>query len=300
MPQFDPYQMIARRLSKDSFARRDLLTVSTFMVEDIERLIGPRLSDKVYEFTGIYFASSHPQMEYRKKGFRHLTKIRLAAGSSKDPGNALWQLAHECVHLITPFGGSTVLEEGIACWYQERWVDKIPQVFPEWVKTRRKAGYFPSYDEAYSLVDALMTTDPEVMKRLRKSEPVISKISAELLKQEAPWLNKAVARKLAARFKRGRPRRVTNQSASISTPVANAVAPSKMTLEESSEARTESGQELSQEISFDPRTSEISRQAARLHIGMELIPARLERFDIPVDDVYAAFKETYGGKILRL
>lgn len=201
MSQFDPYRMIARRLSKDSFNRQDLLTVSTFMVEDIERLIGPRLQDKAYEFTGIYFASSHPQMEYTQKGRRHLTKIRLASGSSKDPGSALWQLAHECVHLITPFGGSTVLEEGVACWYQERWVDKIPQVFPEWVKSRRNEGYFPSYDEAYALVDALMTKDPDVLKRLRRSEPVICKISAELLKQEAPWLNKAVARKLAARFK---------------------------------------------------------------------------------------------------
>src|SRR5271155_2446368 len=116
MPLFDPYQMIARRLLKTQFDRRDLTIVTDFLVEDIERLIGPRLSDQHYEFTGIYFASTHPRMEYHQDGFKHLTRIRLASGSLKDPGNALWQLAHECVHLITPASKvSTVLEEGVAC-----------------------------------------------------------------------------------------------------------------------------------------------------------------------------------------
>lgn len=286
MPQFEPYYMIARRLAKEKFDRQDLMIVTTFMTEDIERLIGPRLSDRVYHFEGIYFKSTHPQMEYSQQGARHLTKIRLASGSSKDPGSAIWQLAHECVHLITPSrGGSTVLEEGVACWYQERWVDKIPQVFPDWIKTRRSEGYFPSYDEAYALVDALMTKDPDIMKRVRRTEPVISKITADLLKQEAPWLNKAIAKKLTARFRRGRPRRRTRQASSA---VSSEVSP-KIEPIESIEPMP---------LLFDPRASEISRQAARLHIGMELIPERLARLDISFDEVYAAFAQTYGNRIL--
>jgi hypothetical protein len=285
MPQFDPYQMIARRLSKDQFDHRDLTIVTEFLVDDIERLIGPRLTDHAYEFTGIYFASTHPRMEYREDGFKHLTRIRLASGSSKDPGSALWQLAHECVHLITPAPkGSTILEEGVACWYQERWVDKIPQVFPKWVKTRRNSGYFPSYDEAYSLVDALMTKDADIVKRLRFNEPVISKISADLLTQEAPWLNKAVAHKLAKQFKRGRPRRVRPRSTSIAS---------------SKEAHKTEANVPSPSI-FDFRASEIGRQAARLHIGMGLISERLAKFEISEDEIYGAFAETYDSKVLKL
>lgn len=92
MPPFDPYNMIARRLAGQQFDKTDLLTVTNFMVEDIEKLIGPRLNMFNYEFEGIYFASSHPAMQYRIRNGRHFTKIRLASRSLREPGNALWQL----------------------------------------------------------------------------------------------------------------------------------------------------------------------------------------------------------------
>jgi hypothetical protein len=43
MAPFDPYYMIARRLAKAQFEKKDLLTITTFMVEDIERLLGMSL-----------------------------------------------------------------------------------------------------------------------------------------------------------------------------------------------------------------------------------------------------------------
>jgi len=293
MAQFDPYYMMARRLAKEKFDRRDLTTITSFMVEDIERLLGPRLTDQAYEFTGIYFGSSHPQMEYRQDKGKHLTRIRLASGSTKDPADAIWQLAHECVHLITPhMGRTTILEEGIACWYQERWVDKIPQVFPEWIKTRRAAGHFPSYDEAYDLTCKLMSQDQNVMKRLRESQPVISKISVKLLKKEAPWLSQEQVNRLASKFERGRPsRKPINQIKATPKPMA---APMEPPLQKASlplPVPTVAETRPVEVISFDPRASEIFRQAARLYAGMSLKPDKLAQFNISNEEISAAFQQ---------
>jgi hypothetical protein len=150
------------------------------------------------------------------------------------------------------------------------------------MKDNRDAGYFPSYDEAYALASDLIAKDQNVIKRLRSIEPVISKISADLLKQEAPWLNKATARKLAAKFRRGRPSR----SWKATLPIQTAPAPSPNPNPEPVQ--------IEAPLRFDPRASEIGRQAARLHIGMALMTDRLARLNISLDEVYAAFNQIYG------
>jgi hypothetical protein len=310
LAQFDPYYLIARRLAKDQFNRNDLLTITEFMTEDIERLVGPRLTDKHYEFEGIYYASSHARMEFSEERGNHFTKIRLSAGSSKDPGGAIWQLAHECVHLITPsWVGSTVLEEGIACWYQERWVDKIPQVFPDWYKNGRSKGRFPSYDEAWDLVNKLVAPDQDVIKRLRAAQPVISKIGIKLLNQEAPWLEREVARKLASRFKRGRPGR--KRKGSQATTVQPALVQPSLFHPASTDSELIAAAEknvlvmtpplppleeacFQRPLPFDARSSEIGRQAARLRVGMPLKLEQLAAFKISVAEVHSAFEQIYG------
>jgi hypothetical protein len=60
MRNFDPYSFVSRRVHSVGFNREMLETMVSFILDDVERLFGPRLE---HPFGGICFASSHPQLE---------------------------------------------------------------------------------------------------------------------------------------------------------------------------------------------------------------------------------------------
>lgn len=86
-----------------------------------QNLFGPR--NKEYTVLGIEFSAEGPMIWYPKAA-KHIV-IQLSLSARQDEVIALYQLSHECVHLLQPSGGeaATVFEEGLAVffswWYLE-------------------------------------------------------------------------------------------------------------------------------------------------------------------------------------
>lgn len=96
------------------------------MLQELERIYGPR--DKSYTILGIEFEKNGPQLWY--PGNRKDIIIQLSLEAQYDLPMALYQLAHEAVHLLAPTGGShsTVFEEGFATVFAWDYTMKVTGV----------------------------------------------------------------------------------------------------------------------------------------------------------------------------
>ncbi len=146
-----------------------LAQLTSVFLNEIETLLGPR--DPNYTYVGIEFDSTpnaspriwfphvgHPDRDESKPA-NHII-IRLTETAQSNANLAIWQLAHECVHLIDPWNiqaegrPSNYLEEGIATWYQNTIIQNIPNNLPQYV-------------EAKSLVEPHMPQLAATIKHLR-------------------------------------------------------------------------------------------------------------------------------------
>jgi hypothetical protein len=86
-------------------------------------------------------------------------------------GYACYQIAHECIHLLSPSGGNSalVLEEGLATAFSE---DYVKREFNLTIGTG-----LASYTNAAKLVRELLSLEPNAIKMLRAFEPSFNKIS---------------------------------------------------------------------------------------------------------------------------
>ena len=90
------------------------------------------------------------------------------------------ELAHEAVHVLSPagFAGPTILEEGLAEWFAQRYAGRVQDLVFE-------RGANPRADAVMSAVGTLLAKNQLVIKQLRTREPVISKIDQKLLVEVA-------------------------------------------------------------------------------------------------------------------
>jgi len=91
------------------------------------------------------------------------------------------ELAHEAVHVLSPvaFGrGPTILEEGLAEWFAQRYVGRVHGLSFE-------RGSNPKADAVMQAVSTLLAKNELVIKNLRTRQPVISKIDEKLLVEVA-------------------------------------------------------------------------------------------------------------------
>ena len=110
-----------------------------------------------------------------------MARIYLSRDSRIKPSIASVELAHEAVHVLSPvvFGGSlTILEEGLAEWFAQRYVKRIHGLVFE-------RGSDPKADAVMQAVSTLLAKDELVIKKLRTRPPVISKIDEKLLVEVA-------------------------------------------------------------------------------------------------------------------
>ena len=145
-----------------------LAQLTSVFINEIETLLGPR--DPKFTYVGleidetrgatpkIWFPhTGHPEYESGKRS-RHII-IRLTESAQSNANVAIWQLAHECVHLIDPWQPevedrqTNFLEEGLAAWYQTTIIQNIP--------------LDPPYDEAKSLVAPHMPDLSTTIRHLR-------------------------------------------------------------------------------------------------------------------------------------
>src|SRR4026209_1813242 len=110
-----------------------------------------------------------------------MTRIYLSRAAKTKPWTASVELAHEAIHILSPMsfgGGPTILEEGLAEWFAQRYVSRVHQMVFE-------RGSNPKADAVMQAVSTLLAKNESVIKQLRTRQPVISKIDEKLLVEVA-------------------------------------------------------------------------------------------------------------------
>jgi hypothetical protein len=162
-----------------------------------QELLGPR--DKSYTILGIEFITQGPPSVWYP-GNRKDIIIQLTTKASCDMRRALFQLAHETVHILSPTGGpyrATILEEGLATYFSLYYLEKIH------IPVQRDYIDNPKYQSAYDDIVSLTKEYPDALekiKNIRKDQPFISGITYEQLKQTFPKIGDQLAQRLTMIF----------------------------------------------------------------------------------------------------
>lgn len=144
-------------------------------IVEMEKRYGRR--DDRWTLLGVEFCEGVPNIffpggnEDPPRG--HIT-IRLGHKTFFDEKRAVYQLAHECVHLLAPvkYGEAKVIEEGLATAFSE-------DIIEMWFGEKNKADYTNDqrYRDAASHVRQLLQLEPDAIRHLRGVEPVFSSMT---------------------------------------------------------------------------------------------------------------------------
>lgn len=165
------------------------------LLRELERRYGSR--DSRYYLERIVFgAEGSPCVDATKHG----AVIYLSAAAKTSAAAAVFELAHEVVHLLAPTGGfdSTVLEEGLATMFQHEIMGRCGM--PNFRSSVR------AYLEAEGLLKQLIQLDVDVVAKLRKREPDFSKWTAEDIQTFVPGASRQIAEALCEPFRTFMPR----------------------------------------------------------------------------------------------
>jgi len=99
-----------------------------------------------------------------------------------DRTKTCYQLAHECIHLLSPTGEATttVLEEGLATHFSHFYIEKYLG------ETYGTSGA-KNYDDAKEKVGILLAKNPGIIKDIRAKEPCIENITAKMILEQCPY-----------------------------------------------------------------------------------------------------------------
>ena len=134
--------------------------------------------------------------------------IHLDMNCLVDRHDAYRQLAHECVHLLSPTGkaDANVLEEGLAVFF-EQWY--MHYIFGEgwWLGEINIA----SYADALAKTKQLLALDPDIIKKIRLCQPVIARITPEQILEQCSIVPEELAQALTQKFSRAEDRSFTHE-----------------------------------------------------------------------------------------
>ena len=157
------------------------------LINRAEAAYGPR--DRSYTILGVEFREGVPQVWF-PADCNHVV-IQLGHTALQDPTQALFQLAHECIHLLDPrSGGSNRLEEGLAT------VFSIDYLADE-LHVRDYHPTDPRYVTAASLVRELLAVHSDGPKLIREHHGALGRATAEQIRGICPKLSPETAPKLA-------------------------------------------------------------------------------------------------------
>jgi hypothetical protein len=142
--------------------------------KEAELLFGPR--DTSYQLSIPRLTECASSRTYIVRPLR-IARIYLSRDSRTTPWLASLELAHEAVHVLSPvtFNSSlTILEEGLAEWFGQRYVSRVHGMEFE-------RGANPKADAVMRAVSTLLAKSELVIKNLRTRQPVLSKIDEKLL-----------------------------------------------------------------------------------------------------------------------
>jgi hypothetical protein len=142
--------------------------------KEAELLFGPR--DASFQLSVPRITECASSRTYIFRPLR-MTRIYLSRDARIKPWLASLELAHEAVHVLSPVGLSgtlTILEEGLAEWFAQRYVSRVHGLSFD-------RGANPKADAVMQAVSTLLAKNESVIKNLRTRQPVISKIDEKLL-----------------------------------------------------------------------------------------------------------------------
>ena len=160
------------------------------MLEMAEQRFGPR--DKSYTILGFEFRAGLPQIWFPGDGMNVI--VQLDSSTMNDPNLTLFQMAHECVHLLTPVipADVSVLEEGLATYFSKEYM--ASHVGGVWFTDDQKYGH------AEILARKLLLLNADAIKSLRKIVPVISQATAQDILKICPNLPSHLSEQLVVSF----------------------------------------------------------------------------------------------------
>ena len=168
------YMLSASDRSYEQTLMQELMRI----FEEAERLFGPR--DTSYQLSIPRITECANARSFIFQPLR-ITRIYLSRESRTKPWLASVELAQEAIHVLSPvtLGQSpTILEEGLAEWFAQRYVNRVHGMVFE-------RGSDPKADAVMRSVSTLLAKNQFVIKDLRTRQPVISKIDEKLLVEVA-------------------------------------------------------------------------------------------------------------------
>ena len=141
------------------------------ILKEAELLFGPR--DASYQLSIPRLTECTSSRSFIFRPLR-MARIYLSSESRTKPWIASLELAHEAVHVLSPGWAPTVLEEGLAEWFAQRYADRVHGLSFE-------RGTNPKADAVMRAVSTLLVKNESVIRNLRTRQPVISKIDEKLL-----------------------------------------------------------------------------------------------------------------------
>lgn len=156
---------------------------------ELEARYGRR--DRTYTLLGIQFGSETPQLWYPGGHGNIIVMLSLSVASY--PNGAIFELAHEAVHLLAPSGSRQVLvvEEGLAARFS--------------VEQTHKYGGTPGiitarYAEAAELVGQAEKIAPDFVYKVRAHVPAFTAWTPEILQAIVPTIPPNLAVRLTEPF----------------------------------------------------------------------------------------------------
>jgi len=161
------------------------------MLHEAEKEYGPR--DQSWVVLGIAFEGPVPHLWFPKPGKRII--IKLSESAQNDLVRTYYQLAHECIHLLSPSGSYVVpvIEEGLATVYSERYIARELNFHYETPE--------PAYANAAALVRELLRTSPDAIAKLRSVEPAFTRLTEKTFVEAGVAAPIPLVKKLLSTFK---------------------------------------------------------------------------------------------------
>jgi len=192
--------IVAKPLPRGGGYTWTLASLLGSMLSLAENRFGKR--DRTHTILGVEFVDGIPQCWY--PGNCGNVVVQLSIQCLREPDRACFQLAHEVIHLLAPSGGrnANVLEEGLATHFQSWYMaNHYP---PDWPRSGLDWNAFEcqSYVLAKGLVEELLILDPGIVRSIREREPMLSRVTSEMLTGRCAEVSRETADALTRRFVR--------------------------------------------------------------------------------------------------
>jgi hypothetical protein len=184
-------ELIVARRQPPGYCNFTLATQLGRILDVVERRFGPR--DARFTILGVEFHDEAPCIWFPGNP-RHVA-VQLGTATLGRLGHLVFQLAHECVHLLDPApGGTNVLEEGVASLFQLQYGNEID---PEggWSLAN------PRYEAAALLASALLQFDEDAIRKYRTQHGALREATPARLAAVIPHLPSPLADRLCQPFR---------------------------------------------------------------------------------------------------